>query len=63
MDFGVFLLFLDFTERHLHDKLAELWLVTVNQMVEVLASLELVEQDGEVLKEWRSVLVEGIKKL
>ncbi len=56
MYFGVFLLFLDLAERHLDDKLAELWLVAVYQMVEVLASLELVQQDSEVLEEGWIVL-------
>ncbi len=50
VNFCIFLVGLDLAERDLDQELLELGLVAVDQMVEVLAGLELVEQDGEVFE-------------
>ena len=51
MKFGVFLLVLNLTEGNLDEELVELGLVAIDQVVEILAGLELVEQKGVVFEE------------
>ena len=55
MKFGVFLLVFNLAKGDLDEQLVELGLVAIDQVVEVLAGLELVEQEGIVFEEWWEV--------